>query len=144
MKRTLRNEFGVGFVLFVMAVLMLSCADRLAHGATRELPQVVREVVIQSDPNAALVGSIAGGQLVSDESEEHIATALRVTPVGMKLFDVGIAFCGNVGAQVTEQDGSKFLRGDVVFTYRRASPRLIDGVPCFDLVSVQPLPRSKQ
>jgi hypothetical protein len=136
---TLR-KIAAGFVLAILISLMLTCGAELSRGETTdELPRVVRELVLQENPNTSLVGNILSGQVVFDE-HGRAATALRIHPIGMPLLfpDAGIAFCGDISEQIADRDG-RITSGDLVFIYKRAAGRLIDGVPCYELRSVSPI-----
>lgn len=129
-----------GFFLAVIISLMLTCGAELSHGATieEEMPRVIRELVQQENPNTSLVGNIIAGAIVFDE-DGRAGTALRIHPKGMyALYDQTVTFCGDQTTEVATPDG-RILTNDLVFTYRRAASRLIDGIPCFDLRSVYPI-----
>jgi hypothetical protein len=118
---------------------MLSCGVALCHAeGAQERPATLGVVIDHIDPNVSLVGSVVAGQMVADEDGRQ-GTAVRIHPKAMyALFDETVTFCGDESARVSRADGT-LISGNYAFTYRRAAARLIKGVPCFELRSVDKL-----
>jgi hypothetical protein len=131
-----KRQIVVAFLLGLIGLMIFACGAELGHADTTDaLPRVVRELVAQENPNMAIVGNILAGELVFAE-DGRAGTALRIHPKGMYgLFDTTITFCGDVSSQVAASDGA-LTQGDLVFLYKRQAGRLINGVPCFELRSV--------
>lgn len=131
------NKTVAGIILLAtLAALMISCGVALCHATeAQERPNGLGVVIDHSNPNVSLVGSIVAGHMVSD-ADGREGTAIRIHPRGMySLFDETVTFCGDESARMMTPGGN-LLQGWLVFTYKRASPRLISGIPCFELRSV--------
>jgi len=134
-----RKTLAAIVLLTTLAAVMLSCGAALCRGEVPQAPETrptaLGIVVDHSNPNASLVGSVVAGQMLQD-ADGRQATEVRIHPKGMyALFDETLLFCGDESSRVARPDGH-LLTGNYAFTYRRAASRLIDGVPCFALRSV--------
>ncbi len=131
-----RKTVAAIVLLSVLAALMISCGAALCRADAPEThPTPLGVLVDHSNPNVSLVGSIVAGQMVAD-ADGREGTEVRVHPRGMyALFDETVVFCGDQRDKLTTPDGYTIV-GNLVFTYRRAASRLINGVPCFTLRSV--------
>jgi hypothetical protein len=86
---------------------------------------------LDDDQNAYayLYGSVAKGDVIRDH-KGHYATSVMFQPrYASQLFTKSVLFCGN---RVDAFHGAD----TIVVTYRRIPHRMVEGVPCFDLVSV--------
>lgn len=127
----LLRGFWFEAVLVLAILLVLTFA---AHGAVgKKQPDVGLGVVLYTEnPNLYMFASIHDAALI----ERGAATNVEFSPAHTSLFFTQtILFCGNRAVAITDNAGG-ILRGPLVITYRRAASRLVDGVPCHDLVSV--------
>jgi hypothetical protein len=134
------RKLAAAFVLALVIALMLLGGALLCHGAvTRYRPNSLGVLIPMDNPNTSTVGEIVSGEEHVD-GDGRIGVNLRIHPLATyRLFDTSVMFCGDESLdQLTIQDGDKyyFVMGYYVFTYKRVSARLIDGVPCHDLLGV--------
>lgn len=133
------RKITVAVVLAFVIALMLSCAASLCHGAVQQYkPNSLGVLIPTMNPNTAIVGQIVGGEQHVDK-DGRVGINVRIHPVATyRLFDTSVMFCGDVTDKLTIRDGDKhyFFMGYYVLIYKRVSARLIDGVPCHDLLDV--------
>jgi hypothetical protein len=121
----------VGGVLMLLGTVLILAG--LAHSTTT-VTNSLGAIISDIDPNVALVGTVMSGEVIED-ADGREATNVRIHPKYMyALFDEAILFCGYEGERLTENGA--MLAGPHTFTYRRAASRLIQGVPCHELVGV--------
>ena len=132
------KKIVAAFAILALIFLMLAAGSILAHGATAGRHQNSLGVVISDvNPVITLVGKEISAQYVTAE-DGRIGTEFRIHPKATyALFDASITFCGDERDKMTN-DGS-LLKGWYAFTYKRQAARLIQGVPCYSLVSVDRL-----
>ena len=125
--------------LVTMVVLFL-CAY---CGATTTAHRNSLGVVISDvDPNTAIVGSILEGTINTDK-DGRMGISVRIHPkASYTLFDESLMFCGDESDRLSDENGN-ILNGNYAFTYHRAASRLILGVPCHALVSVDKIVETK-
>jgi len=124
-----------GFILAAFISLMLTCGAELSHGTTTTKPNSLGVVIDQTNPNAAVAGTILEAGVGADKDGRE-ATIIRFHPIGTYgLLDQSIVFCGDQSELITSDNGNA-IPGDLVFIYRRQAARLIDNVPCYELKSV--------
>lgn len=86
---------------------------------------------ITVDPNVTLVASLLGGEVHRD-GDGRLGYNLRLHPkYTFGLFDESVMFCGDVRGML-ENKSTTFL----AYTYRKAASRLIDSVPCHQLIGI--------
>jgi hypothetical protein len=137
------NHVGAAISLLTIAILgIFLLIASFAHCTRTSHETSFGAVINDIDPNVAIVASVVSGEIHTEENGQA-NTNLRIHPRFMYgLFDESILFCGNEVGRVTNPDG-RILQGFYAFTYRRTALRLVDGVPCFRLVSVDKLVEAK-
>ncbi len=131
-------------LLYLGAALMFLLFGAMVHCTTTTLHTNSFGAVIEdTDLNTAIVGSIVSGEIIEDQDGRE-GTSIRIHPKEMyAMFDEGIVFCGDEKEHVAQADGS-LLVGNYAFIYRRAAPRLINGIPCFELRAVYKIVEPKE
>ena len=81
-------------------------------------------------PYKYLYGSVSTENLIQDRRGQFATNVAFQPRYASELFVESVLFCGNRAQSFNTLDGP------VVVTYRRLSHQLIEGVPCFDLISV--------
>ena len=81
------------------------------------------------NPYAYLYGSVAKGDVIRDQKGQYATSVMFQPRYASQLFTKSVLFCGN---RVDAFHGADAI----VVTYRRIPHRMVKGVPCFDLVSV--------
>jgi hypothetical protein len=81
------------------------------------------------NPYAYLYGSVAKGDVIRDHRGQYATSVMFQPRYASRLFTKSVLFCGN---RVDAFHGAD----TIVVTYRRVPHRMVEGVPCFDLVSV--------
>ena len=129
-RRPARPSLG-GFSYFCF-VVMLAVGSLCASGevVARRRPSVALSGADDDqNPYTYLYGSVAKGNVIRDQ-KGHYATSVMFQPrYASELFTKSVLFCGN---RVDAFRGAD----TIVVTYRRIPHRMVEGVPCFDLVSV--------
>jgi hypothetical protein len=129
----------ISALLIAFMILGLLLVANYAHCATTSTAKHNSlGTTISIDPNAYFVGSIVSGEMHQDK-DGRVGTNVRVHPKTMyALFDESIMFCGDESIRLSSPEGS-ILNGDYAFTYRREASRLIEGIACHELRSVDKL-----
>jgi hypothetical protein len=81
------------------------------------------------NPYAYLYGSVAKGDVIRDHKGQYATSVMFQPRYASQLFTKSVLFCGNRADAFHGAD-------TIVVTYRRVPHRMVEGVPCFDLVSV--------
>ena len=131
------------YIAFILGLILLLALIfwplALCHGSTTSAQKTnsLGADISQVNPNINYVAMIIEGSIVGDR--KNVGTNLRLHPKYMyALFDEAVLFCGDVSPFLTDEN-SKIIQGYLVFTYRRAASRLINEVPCHELVAVDRL-----
>jgi hypothetical protein len=130
-------------ILCIIAILFLCLAGLFigtGHAATTSSKKknAFGAVTITSDPNVTLVASLLGGEVHMD-NDGRLGYNLRLHPRHTYgLFDESVMFCGDVRGML-ENKSTTFL----AYTYRKAASRLIDGVPCHQLIGIDEVPNER-
>jgi hypothetical protein len=135
-----KAAYWIGLVIIALAIAFFILAVSSLGNATTTKPREngLGVVISNIDPNDALVGSIVSGELHQDK-DGRLGTSIRVHPKATyAMFDEAILFCGDESGALSLPDGT-ILKGNYAFTYRRAASRVIDGVSCHALISVDKL-----
>jgi hypothetical protein len=82
------------------------------------------------NPYAYLYGSVAKGDVIRDHKGQYATSVMFQPRYASQLFTKSVLFCGNRADAFPGAD-------TIVVTYRRVPHRMVEGVPCFDLVSVE-------
>lgn len=125
------KPFAAKMLLLIAGVAAVLLFASLGH-CTVTTKSATPERVVRTDPNVILVGTIKDGNIIEDENGNQ-GTNLRIQSAGH--YDQSVMFCGYEGDRVTEN--YHVIQDDLIFTYRRAASRLVNGVPCFELISVE-------
>jgi hypothetical protein len=129
-----------GYFSFLCFVVMLVVGSLGASGdvVARSRPSVALTGADDGqNPYAYLYGSVAKGDVIRDPKGQYATSVMFRPRYASQLFTKSVLFCGN---RVDLFHGADAI----VVTYRRIPHRMIEGVPCFDLVSVdrvQPPPQ---
>ena len=131
----------IGFI--VLLIIFFVCMTILGHATTTKPRENSLGVVISDvDPNTAIVGSILEGTINTDK-DGRMGISVRIHPkASYTLFDESLMFCGDESDRLSDENGN-ILNGNYAFTYHRAASRLILGVPCHALVSVDKIVETK-
>ncbi len=130
-------------IWFALLAILFMCLAGLfigtGHAATTSSKKnAFGAVTITSDPNVTLVASLLGGEVHRD-SDGRLGYNLRLHPkYTYGLFDESVMFCGDVRGML-ENKGTTFL----AYTYRKAASRLIDSVPCHQLIGIDEVPNER-
>lgn len=129
-------------ILGIITILFLCLAGFLigtGHAATTSSKKnSLGAVTITSDPNVTLVASLLGGEVHRDD-DGRLGYNLRLHPkYTYGLFDESVMFCGDVRGML-ENKSTTFL----AYTYRKAASRLIDSVPCHQLIGIDEVPNER-
>ena len=122
------RKAGAGFLIAILAALMLTCGAELSHGATTQ-PRPNSLGLSQSyrSPMTYMVGSI---EHVDSFSE---ATNIVFKPFGASMLDTEtILFCGNVEKDLEGGTNQTLF----VFTYRANASRMYHGVACHEVYRI--------
>lgn len=120
----------IALILFLLSVLMFFA--NFAHAATTgKKSNAFGAITPTIDPNVTVVAAVLDGNPHRD-ADGRLGINLRLHPkYTYGLFDEDIMFCGNVVGMFDEKT-AKYQ----ALTYRRQASRLIDGVPCHQLIAV--------
>lgn len=133
------KKVAIGFG--IIAILFLCLAGLFigtGHAATTSKTNAFGAVTITSDPNVTLVASLLGGEVHRD-GDGRLGYNLRLHPkYTFGLFDESVMFCGDVRGML-ENKSTTFL----AYTYRRSASRLIDSVPCHQLIGIDEVPNER-
>ena len=124
-----RTPVYVSYLCFVVMLVVGSlCAsgDVVARSRQRLVLAVADE---DQNPYAYLYGSVAKGDVIRDHKGQYATSVMFQPRYASQLFTKSVLFCGN---RVDAFHGADAI----VVTYRRIPHRMVEGVPCFDLVSV--------
>jgi hypothetical protein len=130
----LRRRAGrtLGYFSYLCFVVMLVVGSLWASGdvVARSRQNVVLAGADQEqNPYAYLYGSVAKGDVIRDHKGQYATSVMFQPRYASQLFTKSVLFCGN---RVDAFEGADAI----VVTYRRIPHRMVEGVPCFDLVSV--------
>jgi hypothetical protein len=122
-----RNCFSYWCFLVMLGVGSL-CASGDVVARSRQ-SVVLTGLDDDQNPYAYLYGSVAKGDVIRDHKGRYATSVMFQPRYASQLFTKSVLFCGN---RVEAFHGAD----TVVVTYRRIPHRMVEGVPCFDLVSV--------
>jgi hypothetical protein len=133
------KKMVAGIILMLLGLLMVLAGLSLdVHGATTKHQNSLGAVISDINPVISLVGSEVDGQFLQ-ASDGRMGTLVRIHPKATyALFDQSVLFCGDEADRLAEPTGA-LLKGWYAFTYKRQAARLIDGIACYSLVSVDKL-----
>ena len=131
------EKLGALFMLAMLLAMMLTCGAQLSRGATQTHEVASLGITLNDiDPDQTMTGSLVAGEIVAD-SDGRLGTEIEVHPMfRYALYNETVTFCGNESQKLTVEGTTRFLPGNLLFIYRRAASRLINGVPCFQLRGV--------
>lgn len=120
---------------FMAVFLVLAMAANIAAISTASKKQPgngLGFIEENTNPYAYMFASIHDVAIIGREA----ATNIEFSPAHTSLLhNEWVLFCGN-RVEAFTSDGNSILRGPLVVTYRRKASRVVEGVPCYDLVSV--------
>jgi len=120
-----------GYFSYLCFVVMLGvgslCASDVGARSRQSVALAARDQ--DQNPYAYLYGSFAKGDVIRDQKGQYATSVMFQPRYASQLFTKSVLFCGN---RVDAFQGADAI----VVTYRRIPHRMVEGVPCFDLVSV--------
>jgi hypothetical protein len=121
-----------GYFFYLCFVVMLVVGSLCASGdvgarSRQSMALAARDE--DQNPYAYLYGSFAKGDVIRDQKGQYATSVMFQPRYASQLFTKSVLFCGN---RVDAFQGADAI----VVTYRRIPHRMVEGVPCFDLVSV--------
>jgi hypothetical protein len=122
-----------GYFSYVCFLLMLGVGSLCASGnvVARSRPSVALSGADDDqNPYAYLYGSVAKGDVIRDQKGQYATSVIFQPRYASVMFTKIVLFCGN------RVDAFQ-AAATIVVTYRRIPHRMVEGVPCFDLVSVE-------
>ncbi len=90
------------------------------------------------NPYSYIYGSIVKGNVIRDEKGRYAVNITFQPRYASQVFTENVLFCGN------RADVFNGIEGPVVVTYKRVPHQLVQGVPCFDLVTVDQIEAKKE
>jgi hypothetical protein len=122
-----RSCFSYVCFIVMLAVGSLGASGVIAARSRRSV--VLAGLDDDQNPYAYLYGSVAKGDVIRDHKGQYATSVMFQPRYASQLFTKSVLFCGN---RVDAFHGAD----TIVVTYRRIPHRMVEGVPCFDLVSV--------
>lgn len=118
--------------VFLLALMVLFFAST-AHCTTgKARPNSLGIPEWTTNPNTYLYGAIIGAQVV--QIDKQVGISLRVTPAHtFALYSENLLLCGG---NETLDKFPESLGGPLVITYKTLASRLVGGIPCHELQSV--------
>jgi hypothetical protein len=126
-----------GYFSYLCFIVMLGVGSLCASGdvvARSRQSVVLAGLDDDQNPYAYLYGSVAKGDVIRDHKGQYATSVMFQPRYASQLFTKSVLFCGN---RVDAFHGAD----TIVVTYRRVPHRMVEGVPCFDLVSVDRVER---
>jgi len=122
----------LGLALFLALSALAHCS---VHGGTQNSIAEISDL----NPYIYVVGTIQNGDVRADKNGNG-ATDIHIHPLYTPmLYEQYLSFCGDRRDLVTTNDGSTIRPGNLVFIYKRAASRFVDGVACHDLTTIEEL-----
>ena len=90
------------------------------------------------NPYSYIYGSVVKGNVIRDDKGRYAFNITFQPRYASEIFTENVLFCGN------RSDVFNGIEGPVVVTYKRVPHQLVQGVPCFDLVTVDQIEAKKE
>jgi hypothetical protein len=132
-----RSTISCRSILWLAVVLSAGSLTASGDAATLKRQNVLSAVSPDQNPYNYIYGSVVKGNLIRDDKGRYAINVTFQPRYASELFTENVLFCGN------RADVFNGIEGPVVVTYKRVPHQLVQGVPCFDLVTVDQIDAKK-